>query len=193
MTYKLKKPDTENSVRPNADQWRQALGRAIPMIYQMYIKRRLNPALAEELTQKTVFCAVKGQKTYNPEKGPIENWLIGIAANNLAAELRRRANQPKAVSDLADYIETIDTEPLPDEILEKDETAQLVRAAMDQLQAKHQTVLRAKYIDDLPAREIAKKMNVTQKAVFNLLYRAKIALREKLKHIAPLNSEGQIS
>lgn len=166
-----------------ASAWRQALVHGIPQIYGLFVRHRINPALAEELTQKTILDAVAGYKTYNKNRGSIGGWLIGIAKNNLALEMRQRAKRPKCNGDISRYFEQLDSEPLPDELLEKKETAELVRIAMDNLRESEREVLKARYIEDISARMIAERMDITEKAVYSLLYRARISLREKLKNI----------
>ena len=93
--------------------WRQLLDRVIPVIYRMFLARWPNPSLAEELTQKTVFDAIKGRKTYKPEKAGPQAWITGIARNNIALEARKRAVRPSINSDLAAYIKTLNSRPLP--------------------------------------------------------------------------------
>jgi RNA polymerase sigma factor (sigma-70 family) len=57
------------------------------------------------------------------------------------------------------------------------------------LESKEQAILKAKYIEGLSARDIAQQMNVTEKAVHSLLYRARVSLRQELKKMAPSNKE----
>ena len=173
------------------DAWAALLKGCIPQIYGMLIRRGMNPSLAEEITQKTVFDAVKGKDTFDPARGIAENWLFGIAHNNLAAELRKRAKREISGTELAAYIEAIDRDLLPDELLEREETAQLVRQAMERIDEKERAVLTAKYIDDLSARQIGRKMGLTEKAVHSLLYRARISLSDKLKSLSPLHKEAR--
>lgn len=185
-------PAQKNDFEPCLDDnqgWRIFLTRAIPMLYGMYVRKGIHPALAEELVQKTVFDAVKGRNTFDRTKGAAEQWIFGIARNNLAIEMRRRESRPKLNTDIGAYLKAIDTKPLPAEILEQNETARAVRDALDKLDAKDRTVLQAKYLEDLPAKEIAKNMNTTEKAIHSLLYRARNALRDKLKDFRPLNKE----
>lgn len=163
------------------------------MIYGMFVRKGLNPALAEELVQQTVFDAVRGQKTFDETKGSIEQWITGIARNNLALEMRRRASRPVIEGDITNYLQAIDKQLLPDEVLEQKETAQVVTLAMDRLESNERMVLRLKYIEDLSARKIAIKMDLTEQAVHSLLYRARNALRDKLKSIHPLYKEEQKS
>jgi RNA polymerase sigma factor (sigma-70 family) len=115
--------------------------------------------------------------------------MLGIARNNLALEMRKRTTRPSLDGDISTCLASVDTAPLPDEVLEKAETARLVRAALDRLDNREQKVLRAKYLDDLPARTIAQRMGITEKAVHSLLYRARNSLREKLKTLHPLDEE----
>jgi RNA polymerase sigma-70 factor (ECF subfamily) len=85
----------------------------------------------------------------------------------------------------------MDSEPLPDEVLEKKETADTVRTALGQLDEKEQMTLRAMYIEGLSAREIAERLDVTEKAVHSILYRARNSLRAKLKQLALSNKQEQ--
>ena len=118
-------------------------------------------------------------------RAPPEQWLFTIAKNNLALEMRQRSTHARPDSDALKYLEAMDAQPLPDEVLERKETANLVRTALSQLDAKEQTVLTSKYLEDLSARQIGTAMKLTEKAVHSLLYRARISLREKLIQLAP--------
>ena len=174
----------------DADMWREFLRREIPQLYGMFMRRWPNPALAEELVQKTVFDAVRGRGSYKPTKGSGEEWIFGIARNNIRLEMRRRASRPSVDGDIRSYVETIDSEPLPDEVLERKETAAVVKAALAGLTSKEQNVLRAKYIEGLSARDISRRLGITEKAVHSLLYRARISLRRELERMAPADKKG---
>ncbi|MCP4453563.1 MAG: sigma-70 family RNA polymerase sigma factor [Planctomycetes bacterium] len=169
--------------------WSALLTRSIPLIYGIYLRRGIHPGLAEELTQKTVFDAVRGRTAYDPLKGTLEQWVIGIAYKNLALEMRHRAVRARAVENLSACLRVMETALLPDELLEKKETGELVRRAMAALPAKERNVLELKYLQDLTAREIAGRMKSTEKAVHSLLYRARIQLRDQLKTMEPLFKE----
>ena len=175
----------------NSELWRRFLQAQIPVMYRMFMRRWPNRSLAEELTQKTVFDALKGRNTYNPAKASPATWIMAIARNNLAAEARKRAAHPCVNGDITTWLNIIDTQPLPDEVLEKRETAEVVRKTLNGLEAKERDVLKAKYIEDLSARQIAHKMGLTEKAVHSLLYRARISLRNKLKELNPQNEEAK--
>ena len=114
-----------------------------------------------------------------------------MAKNNLALEMRRRQNCPRPDGQLLKSLEMMDSAPMPDTVLEQAETASLVRKAFSHLNEKEQTVLTDKYIEDRSARQIGKTLQITEKAVHNLLYRARISLREKLLQLAPQFNEEQ--
>lgn len=177
----------------DANTWREFIARLIPQLYRLFIKSWPNPSLAEELVQKTVFDAVRGRKSFDPQKGSPEEWIHGIARNAIRLELRTRASRPGINGELSRYFDAIDTRPLPDEVLERKETAAAVRSALGNLEQKEEAVLREMYIEGLSARDIAQKMNMTEKAVHSLLYRARISLREELQHAALMNQQGQKS
>ncbi|MFB0553121.1 MAG: RNA polymerase sigma factor [Phycisphaerae bacterium] len=191
MSNELEQRSWVGFARCDADIWREFIGREIPLLYGMFMRRWPNPSLAEELVQKTIFDAARGCGSYDPLRGSPEEWILGIARNNIRLEARKRASRPSTNGDISRYLEAIDTKPLPDEVLEREETAALVRSALSKLESKEQTVLRARYIEGLLARDIARVMRITEKAVHSLLYRARISLRQELKRTASLYDKGQ--
>ena len=54
------------TIGTDPESWKVTLKRAIPMLYGMFITRGIHAGLAEELTQKSVFDAVNGRKSFNP-------------------------------------------------------------------------------------------------------------------------------
>lgn len=186
MNEKLNKNSWPGFAKSDTETWQRLLHSQIPHLYAMFLNRWPNPALAEELTQKTVFDAVRGLTTYDPEMGSPEEWITGIARNNIRLEIRKRAAGPSINGDITTYLAVIDKQKLPDEILEKKETKMLVRKAMDKLETKYRSILNQKYIENKSARLIAEKMATTEKAIHSLLYRAREALRKELKQLADL-------
>ncbi len=191
MNNQLSEKERVRFAEGDGEVWRRFLADKMPGLYSMFINRWPNRSLAEELVAKTIFDAVRGCGSYDKSKGSPEEWIFGIARNNIRLEIRRRASRPSVDGDLASYLEVIDTELLPDEVLERQETADIVRAALGRLESKEQQVLRAKYIIGQSARKIAEHIGTTEKAVHSLLYRARESLRAELKREVPLESQGQ--
>jgi RNA polymerase sigma-70 factor (ECF subfamily) len=169
--------------------WSALLCRSIPLIYGTFTRRGIHPALAEELTQKTVFDAVRGRTAFDPLRGTLEQWILGIAHKNLALEMRRRTERAKVSEQLSASLHLMERELLPDELLERKETAHMVRLAMARLPDRERLVLELKYLHDFKVRDIAGRMKTSEKAVHSLLYRARIQLRDRLKVVEPLLRE----
>ncbi len=175
--------------RGDPDVWRELIEREIPRLYGLFMQSWPNRSLAEELVQRTIYDAVRGRNGYDPSKGSPEDWISGIARNNIRLEVRKRATRPSPNGDVSRYFEAIDTKPLPDELLERKETADMVRLALSRLESKERDVLEAKYIQELSAEEIARRMETTVKAVHSLLYRSRISLRQELERLASLKEK----
>jgi RNA polymerase sigma-70 factor (ECF subfamily) len=191
VTERLEQKSWADFATGDADVWREFIEHQIPRLYGLFMGRWPNRSLAEELLQKTVFDAVRGRGSYDPSKGSPEDWILGIARNNIRLEIRRRARRPSINGDISRYFEAMDTKPLPDEVLEREEMTKIVRSALGRLESKEKAVLEAKYIEELSANDIARQMNTTEKAVYSLLYRAKISLRRELKVLAVVDKKEE--
>jgi RNA polymerase sigma-70 factor (ECF subfamily) len=191
VAEKLEQNSWADFAKGNADVWREFIEFEVSRLYSLFMDRWPNRSLAEELLQKTIFDAVRGRSSYNPSKGSPEEWIHGIARNNIRLEIRRRASRPSINGDISRYFEAMDTKPLPDEVLERQEMAMIVRSALSRLESKEKAVLEAKYIEEFSAIDIARKMKTTEKAVYSLLYRAKKSLRRELELLAAANKKEE--
>jgi DNA-directed RNA polymerase specialized sigma24 family protein len=59
------------------------------------------------------------------------------------------------------------------------------------LESKEKAVLEARYIEELSAKDIARQMDTTEKAIYSLLYRAKISLRRELERLASMSKKEE--
>ena len=191
MTERLEEKSWIDFAEGDADVWRGFIEYQIPRLYGLFMGRWPNRSLAEELLQKTVFDAVRGRSSYDPSKGSPERWILAIARNNIRLQIRRRASRPSINGDISTYFNAMDTKPLPDEVLERQEMTEIVRSALSRLESKEKAVLEARYVEELSATDIARQMNTTEKAVYSMLYRAKISLRRELERIASLNNKEE--
>jgi len=189
VTERLEEKSWADFSKGDADVWCEVIEREIPRLYGLFMDRWPNRSLAEELLQKTVFDAVRGRSSYDPSKGSPERWILAIARNNIRLEIRRRASRPSINGDISTYFNAMDTKPLPDEVLERQEMTMIVRSALSRLESKEKAVLEARYIEELSATDIARQMNTTEKAVYSMLYRAKISLRRELERVVSLNNK----
>jgi RNA polymerase sigma-70 factor (ECF subfamily) len=149
--------------------------------------------LAEEVVQETLLQAIQRVAAYDPERGGdrIYAWLTGLARNEIR---RARAPMHRSVSldtlwermdrELLDVFTRLDSEPLGDEVLEREETRTMVNATMSQLPSHYRAALEAKYLDGRSVRDIAQSLGLSEKAVESQLGRARQAFRAAFTSLA---------
>ncbi|MEK6238558.1 MAG: sigma-70 family RNA polymerase sigma factor, partial [Planctomycetales bacterium] len=129
--------------------------------------------LCEEIVQETLIRALRDLSRYEPSRAEnnIFPWLAGLARNEIRRVLNRRKTAPslealweKMDRELLAVFSRLESEPLPEQILQREETREMVNAAMSQLPAHYREALEAKYFSGLGVREVAKMLHLTVKA-----------------------------
>lgn len=142
--------------------------------------------LCEEVVQETMVRAIHTLKQYEPERArsDIFPWLTGLARNQITRVLAR---EKQAVSlealwarmdtELLNIFARIESEPFNEELLQREETRELVNTTMSQLPPVYREALEAKYVLGRSVREIAEILKLSEKAVESQLTRARKAFR----------------
>ena len=122
--------------------------------------------LADDCEQETWLVAVRRLRSFDPAQGPFAGWVVGIAANVVRGQLRRRRR----------------SDPLPEHCPTPcdragRERAEAVAVALSRLPPHYEAALRAKYLDGQSVEDIAQNTGVSAKAVESLLTRARAAFR----------------
>jgi RNA polymerase sigma-70 factor (ECF subfamily) len=125
--------------------------------------------LADELVQETWLTAVRRVRAFDPERASFAAWLRGIAANVLRNHLRGRRRAPQLHA-----LNGQEAAPRPDEPADPERISRALAA----LSERHEAVLRAKYLEQLPLAAIAEAWQESPKAVESLLTRAREAFRQ---------------
>ncbi len=152
-----------------------------------------NRSNAEEVHQDVWLAAVNSVEEYDPARGTLRDWLLGIARKRIALYYRRR--QAERNRTMKPHEETCleAEEPasvvVPEECVEQVERAAVVRAALLAMPEDRRQVLIEKYVGGLPVREIAERSGRTDTAVASLLSRAREQLRQLVRWYFPENSE----
>jgi RNA polymerase sigma-70 factor (ECF subfamily) len=138
-------------------------------VWRFFRRRVADPRHAEELTQETFLAVLKGADRYEP-RASFRSYLFGIAFNLLAAARRERGRDAAAPLDGIDAAAP-----------GADATAVLwVRQALAELDPDDREVLMFREYDQLSYVEIATLMGVAVGTVRSRLFRARMALRDKL-------------
>lgn len=150
--------------------------RSAPLIYTIAYRALGSSTDGEEITQEVFVSAWRGRGNYQPEKGSLSGWLIGIARHRIADRQRARGRdlrlvqavtkqtdvqlQPEALSTLIDRI------VLTDEI--------------DQLPHPRGTILQLAFWEGRSYPQIAEQLNLPLGTVKSHARRALLHLRTRL-------------
>lgn len=131
---------------------------------------------AEDVVSETFLAAVNSLKRLDPDSGPIYPWLIGIIRHKLQ-DWRRLRHRLSGSSEMDCCSVSLVDSANPQDRLEAAERRRRVADAMTALSDDERIVLEWKYIEELTVRQIADRTDRTEKAVENVLYRARRAFR----------------
>ena len=147
----------------------------------------------EDVVQETLVRAIRELAAYEPSRSDanIFPWLIGLARNEIQRVFAQEKNTTSLQSlwqrmddDLRDIFDRLESDPLGDDVLEREETREMVNVTMSQLPPHYREALEAKYVDRKTVRDIAATSSNTEKAVESLLTRARQAFRETFLALA---------
>jgi RNA polymerase sigma-70 factor (ECF subfamily) len=170
---------------------------ADPVYTFIYYRVGKDPEIAADVTQDTFTTALDKIAEYQQERGEMLPWLTYVARNCIRKTRRRQARYTMA-EDLWERIDqrlisafsALAEEPLPDEVLLRQETAELVRMALSNLPCRYQRALEQRYYQQQTVKEIAASEGITEGAVKSLLHRARAAFQVAFTTIAETISES---
>jgi RNA polymerase sigma-70 factor (ECF subfamily) len=145
-----------------------------------------NRHLCEEVVQETLLRALRDLEHYEPERANnnIFPWLTGLARNEIHRVLARERAAVSLESlwakmdrDLFSLYSRLESEPLADDLLAREETRELVNATMSQLPPHYREALEAKYVSGQSVSAMARSLSMSEKAVESQLTRARKAFR----------------
>lgn len=137
-------------------------------------------AYAEDICQETFYKAYKSLKTFRDEEATFSTWLYTIARNTTLSELRKARHVEISLE------ETV-AEPqvsallLPEQELLKNERAQKVRDAINNLPEKQRSALILREYEQMDYKEIAHILDSTVSSVKSLLFRARTSIKSQLE------------
>jgi len=157
------------------------------MVYQLALHLLGDPQEAADLSQE-VFLRVFRTLSQFRGRSALRTWIYRIVVNQASNRQRwwrrRHRSQQVALDDpAASFGELAESRSfaMPDKVLQQNETASRVRAALDHLPFDQRAVLVLREIDGLSYEEIATSLGVAVGTVKSRLARARENLRETLR------------
>lgn len=142
----------------------------------------------EDLAQETFARLYARKEQYHPT-GKLSTYLWRIALNLCHDELRRIQRRGECSLDdehaPSSIVNLQTVEPSPDETLELNERADIVRSALLKLSESHRTVLVLRHYENLKFREIADVLDIPEGTVKSRMAEAITQLSRYLKPLAP--------
>ena len=153
--------------------------------------------IAEDVVQETFLTALDRMDAYDAERGSVATWLCVLSRNVIRRNLKshRRSQELLAMWDridetLAQVYAALDREPLSDEVIEREETRDLVNVTIAHLPEKYRKVLEQKYVGGDSLADLAQQMDVSEDAAKSMLARARRAFRDTFIALSQVATEG---
>jgi RNA polymerase sigma-70 factor (ECF subfamily) len=167
------------------DAYRALVTRHLPSVYTFSSHYMGNSEDAQDAAQETFLKAWKNLERFDTSKS-FRTWLFAIAKNTATDLMRKRKSVVFSKFDTGDdsnvLIDTLtDTEPLPDELFAQSSNAEVVRAALQKLKQRDQTILMLRYDEEQSFEDIAKILKMSANTVRSLHRRALIQLKKTLQ------------
>lgn len=169
----------------NADAFDAFFKEYFPRLFRFALGRVDNdPALAEEVVQRTMCIVVRKMGSYRGE-ALLFTWLCQICRNEMAAVFRQRGDQYREHLPIEDHpavqaaLESMFADDYrPESAQRQQEIAEFVRATLQHLPLRYARALEMKYVGGHSVIEIARELEVSEKAAESLLTRARKAFKD---------------
>lgn len=143
-----------------------------------YLVRNGAPGeLAEDIAQETLLKVWRKARLYDPAKASASTWIFTIA-RNLRIDAARRAAKPDLDPDEPAFQPP--EEPRGDDVVERTERDEKIRAAFATLPPNQHEVVQLHFMEDAPHSEIAERLDLPLGTVKSRLRLAFEKIRKEL-------------
>jgi len=145
----------------------------------VYNKVGRNSELAEDIVQDTFLDGIKRLHQFDAGRASMAGWLIMLSRNFIRKALRHKKNimsnsdSSLPESKFMEYCEKLSSQPMPDEIVAGNETAELVEGTLANMPGVFAEILRVRYYQGKSIAQIAAVRNISESAAKVLLHRAR--------------------
>lgn len=168
--------DVEDAFRSGTDAGlRQAFDAHGSLVFTLC--RRAYPAAASDLTQDVFLSAWRARDQFDPTRGPLAAWLVGITKNKIIDAHRRAGRQV----DLAPDDSAIGGMGVSSQGIEAMANRMLITEALNSLGPRPRKVLEMAYFEDLTHEQISDRTSVPLGTVKSDIRRGLARLRRFLE------------
>jgi RNA polymerase sigma-70 factor (ECF subfamily) len=153
---------------------REAYDRFGGAVFHLAVRSLTSRADAEDVAQATFVAAWLRRDTFDPSRGSLLGWLLGIARNKIVDRLRERVREGKVEQSMRGQPEPV-PEDQPDEVVDRIIVAdQLARLPVEQ-----RRVLELAFYRDLTHQQIAQTTGLPLGTVKSHIRRGMTTLRQR--------------
>jgi RNA polymerase sigma-70 factor (ECF subfamily) len=148
-----------------------------PRVKSFMLRLGASDSEAEELAQDAMITVWQKAGLYDSRQASVSTWIFRIARNR-RIDLQRRQNRPELPAD-DPMLMPPDIE-MPDQILSRGQTEELVRERLARLSPDQKVLIQAAFYDGLSHSEIAKAFNLPLGTVKSRIRLAFLRLKGEL-------------
>jgi RNA polymerase sigma-70 factor (ECF subfamily) len=149
-----------------------------PLVYAVARRVVAEPSLAEEVAQDTFVALWRRPGAYDPERGSLQAFLLGVARNKAIDLVRREESLRRSAESLLAEAERASRDVSADERMEGVEERQGVRDALAKLSPNQREAIVLAYFGGRTYREVARELGVPEGTAKTRLRDGLIKLRE---------------
>jgi RNA polymerase sigma-70 factor (ECF subfamily) len=172
----------ERCLEGNSFAWETVVNSYSRRIYNLsyrYVNRR---DIAEDLTQEILIRIYQNLKTYRPEMGSLQNWILRVARNLIIDHYRQARRFPQAGG--SEELEALnirdDRTPNPQRTAEQQEAAQFLQKGIQALSPELKEAVILRDIEGMAYQEISDLLGVPEGTVKSRINRGRIELTKVL-------------
>lgn len=140
-----------------------------------------------DIVQEIFVAAARSAPQFDPQRGRLWSWLLGISHNQVAFHWRKFARNLKerafADEGATGHREFFDSTSSVEEVCQNREFVELVQFVLAELPPDYSALLQAKYVDDQTLETLAQNTGDSVDAIKSRLARARRAFREQFETV----------
>lgn len=150
----------------------EALYRDIsPLVHTLALRALRNAADAEDVTQQTFVSAWRGREGFDPARGDLRGWVVGIAKRRIADAMEARAREARRLEAVRDVAEPA--------VIEREAEAVEIAYEIEALGDPRRTIVALAFYEGATHEQISAKLGMPLGTVKSHLRRSLITLRER--------------